>query len=141
MTSWQCGSLEVLSEGIGARSRLSSALVYVSRITRRRSGISITSGCANRRCSRILRNVSTNRLRSARRAEARTNNSCKAFRDGVNGGSTIQGVAARRKTSAARLLVCVTRRCGRRTTCGVVGHKILLDDDAEGVRTFVGFER
>jgi hypothetical protein len=79
--------------------------LYVSRITRRRSGISCTSGCANRRCSRILRNVSTNRLRSARRAEARTNNSWRAFRDGVECGSTMQGIAARLLTSAARLRV------------------------------------
>jgi hypothetical protein len=97
--------LLVLSERVGA-GRVSSALVYVSRITPRRSGISSRSGCVNRRRSRILRKVSTNRLRSARRAEARTNNSCKAFRDGVDGDSTMQRVAARRKTSAARLLVC-----------------------------------
>ena len=104
--SWQCCSLDVLSERSGLVAYLSSALVYVSRITRRRSGVSSRSGCANRRCSRILRIVSTNRRRSARRAEARTNNSCKAFRDGVNGGSTMQSAAARRKTSAARLRVC-----------------------------------
>jgi hypothetical protein len=78
---------------------------YVSRSTWRRSGINSTIGCANWRCSRILRNVSTNRLRSARRAEARTNNSWRAFRDGVECGSTMQGIAARQLTSAARLRV------------------------------------
>ena len=35
----------------------------------------------------------------------------------------------------------VPRRCGRPTARGLVGHEILLDDDAEGVRTFFGFER
>ena len=86
-------------------------MIYVSRITRRRSGISSRSGCANRRCSRILRNVSTNRLRSARRAEARTNSSCKAFRDGVDGGSTMQ---AWLQDGRPQPQGCLCARCARR---------------------------
>ena len=35
----------------------------------------------------------------------------------------------------------VPRRCGRPIACGLVGHEMLLDDGAEGVRTFSGFER
>ena len=34
----------------------------------------------------------------------------------------------------------VARRCGRATARALVGHKRVLDDDAEGVRTFFGFE-
>ena len=81
---------------------------YVSRVTKRRSILSSRSGCANRRCSRILLNVSTNRRRSARRAEARTNNLCKASRDGVNCGSTMQECLqdGRRQPHA-----CVCVRC------------------------------
>ena len=55
---------------------------YVSRVTIRRSTLSNRSGSGKRRCSRIVRNVSRNRRRSARRADARTNNSWRAFRDG-----------------------------------------------------------
>ena len=104
----RCGSSACHRNGPGP-ARMSSALVYVSLTTRRRSILSSRTGCS-KRCSRMLRNVSTNRRRSARRAEARANNSCRASSTSVVCGSTMQGVSARRQTSAARLLVVCVRR-------------------------------